>query len=431
MEAIRNTKTFYIEQPALFKIQVLNWANQFNICCLLDSHQYTTQYSSSDFLAGVDAVEIISSHNSSISQLYQQLQSIKDWHFGHISYEYTRHLLPSVNFKPITNCYDAIAFFVPRYVLQLHQHQLSIACLEIDPVTVYESIINYPIPAPKPQPSLQFQPKISKSEYVATLQNILSHIQRGDCYEINFCQEFYAEQVHLNPLMVYQNLTKLSPTPFAAYYKINHRFLMCASPERYLKKMGTKIISQPIKGTMKRNLQDTSADDLLKTQLYQSSKNRSENVMIVDLVRNDMSRVCLPGSVEVEELFGIYSYPQVHQMISTIKGEVDDNTFFLDIINNTFPMGSMTGAPKEKVIELINNYEVSNRDLYSGAVGYVTPNGDFDFNVVIRSLMYNQTTNYLSYQVGGGITFYSDPEDEYEECLVKAAAMQQAVSITI
>ena len=147
--------------------------------------------------------------------------------------------------------------------------------------------------------------------------------------------------------------------------------------------------------------------------------------MVVDLVRNDLSKICREGTVQVEELFGIYSFPQVHQMISTITGELQPGLSFADIIKQTFPMGSMTGAPKKKVMELIEQYENTRRGIFSGAVGYIKPGGDFDFNVVIRSILYNQATQYLSYLVGSAITFYSKAAEEYEECLLKAEALKK------
>ncbi|MBC7722420.1 MAG: anthranilate synthase component I family protein, partial [Pedobacter sp.] len=275
---------------------------------------------------------------------------------------------------------------------------------------------------------LFIKPRITKETYLQIIQQIKAHILRGDCYEINFCQEFYAENAIINPLNIYQQLTKLSPNPFACYYKLNDKYLLCASPERYLKKEGNRLMSQPIKGTFKRNKADTKIDETLKQQLFQSPKDRSENVMVVDLVRNDLSKICKQGSVNVEELFGIYTFPQVHQMISTIVGELQDGLDVADILQATFPMGSMTGAPKKKVIQLIDKYEQTQRGLYSGAVGYITPNKDFDFNVVIRSILYNASNQYLSYQVGGGITFNSDANSEYEECLLKAEAMIEVLT---
>jgi para-aminobenzoate synthetase component 1 len=254
------------------------------------------------------------------------------------------------------------------------------------------------------------------------------HILRGDCYEINFCQEFFATEATIQPATVYERLSRISPNPFSALYRVQDKWLICASPERFLKKSGDKILSQPIKGTSKRIPDDDKLDASSKESLYKSTKEKSENVMVVDLVRNDLSKICEEGTVGVEELFGIYSFPQVHQMISTISGTLKQQVSFADIIKATFPMGSMTGAPKRNVMKLIEQYEKTKRGIFSGAVGYISPEGDFDFNVVIRSLMYNAGSNYLSFQTGSGITFYSDPEKEYEECMLKAQAIQNVLA---
>jgi len=267
------------------------------------------------------------------------------------------------------------------------------------------------------------QHRIQKETYIGIIEKLRQHILRGDCYEINFCQEFYATAVKVDPLLAYHRLTELSPNPFSAFYKLHDKYCCCASPERYLKRTGNKIISQPIKGTSKRNLNDKQLDEDNKQYLLQSSKEKAENVMVVDLVRNDLSRICVPGSVKVEELFGIYSFPQVHQMISTVCGELKEGVSIADIFRETFPMGSMTGAPKIRVMQLVEQYERTKRGLFSGAIGYIRPGGDLDFNVVIRSLFYNASTQYLSFQTGSGITFYSEPEKEYEECMMKAEAM--------
>ena len=275
--------------------------------------------------------------------------------------------------------------------------------------------------------TIETKSRISKEEYISTIEKLLTHIKRGDCYEINYCQEFYAEEANIDPLHVYNRLMEVSPNPFSCYYKLKDKYVICASPERFIQKRGNRILSQPIKGTAKRDLTNQGKDQVLKKQLFESEKDKSENVMVVDLVRNDLSRVCKVGSVEVDELFGVYSFPQVHQMISTIKGELIDGISFAEIIKACFPMGSMTGAPKRRVMELIELYEKTKRGIYSGAVGYINPEKDFDFNVVIRSILYNATNQYLCYLVGGGITFYSDPENEYAECLLKATAINKVL----
>jgi para-aminobenzoate synthetase component 1 len=183
-----------------------------------------------------------------------------------------------------------------------------------------------------------------------------------------------------------------------------------------------------MKGTSKRESHNKEEDERLKKELQQNAKERSENVMVVDMVRNDLSKICTESSVKVDELFGVYTYPQVHQMISTISGDLKPEIKFSEIIEATFPMGSMTGAPKYRVMELIDEYEVSARGIFSGSIGYISPNGDFDFNVVIRSIMYNASKKYLSYQLGSGITFYSDPEKEWEECLLKGEAIKKVLT---
>jgi para-aminobenzoate synthetase component 1 len=268
---------------------------------------------------------------------------------------------------------------------------------------------------------------MSKEEYCAVIEQLRQHILRGDCYEINYCQQFFSANAHIHPVTVYQQLSEVSPNPFSALYRTGDTWLICASPERFLKKQETKILSQPIKGTSIRIPHDQTADNHSKEALHNSAKDRSENVMVVDLVRNDLARVCEEGTVKVDELYGIYSFPQVHQMISTVSGVLKPGISFTEIIRATFPMGSMTGAPKKRVMELIERYELTKRGIFSGAVGYIAPNDDFDFNVVIRSIMYNAATSYLSFQAGSGITFYSDPEKEWEECLIKAEAMRKAL----
>ena len=264
-------------------------------------------------------------------------------------------------------------------------------------------------------------PVLTRSNHDALIKK---HISKGDIYEMNFCQEFYSRKTEIFPPELYLGLNRLSPSPFSAYMKYGRKYLISSSPERFLAKRGEKIISQPIKGTIRRG-QDPDEDLILKAELEKNEKERAENIMIVDLVRNDLSKTAKNGSVKVEELCRIYSYEHVHQMISTITSRFDSEQFdIVDVIRNAFPMGSMTGAPKIKAMELIDSYEKTKRGLYSGAIGYIAPNSDFDFNVVIRSILFNSTNKYLSYTVGSAITFQSVPEEEYKECILKAKGLQ-------
>jgi para-aminobenzoate synthetase component 1 len=243
---------------------------------------------------------------------------------------------------------------------------------------------------------------------------------------MNLCQEFFANSCSINPYETFIKLNRTSPTPFSAFGKFADKFLLCASPERFLQKQDEIITSQPIKGTSPKG--DSCEDDSrLKVELQSNQKERAENVMIVDLVRNDLSRIAQRASVRVDELCGVYPFRQVNQMISTVSCKQKSEVDFVDIVKATFPMGSMTGAPKIRAMQLIEQYERSKRGLFSGAVGYISPTGNFDFNVVIRSLLYNRTKKYLSYTVGGAITANSIPEKEYEECWLKSLAIRQTI----
>ena len=403
---------------------MLNWANQFNIFCFLDNHQYSSEYNSYECILAVGATAIFKKDENALSNLDAFITDANDWIFGHFSYDLINEIENLSSQKPDNIGFPDIFLFVPKIVIRLSTTELVIEILEGDADIIFSEIEKQPIEYS--HSPVAMQPRISKEGYISSIQKILKHIQRGDCYELNFCQEFFAENVSINPLSVYLRLQQFSPTPFSAFYRVNDSYLMCASPERYLKRTGDTIISQPIKGTSARDENETQ-DELNRSNLSSSEKDKSENVMVVDLVRNDLSRICKKGTVQVDELFGIYSFPNVHQMISTVSGTLEDDIPFAEIIRSTFPMGSMTGAPKRRVMELIDKYETSRRGIFSGAVGYMAPDGDFDFNVVIRSLMYNAGTGYLSYQVGGGITANSHPEKEYEECLVKASAINRVL----
>ncbi len=272
----------------------------------------------------------------------------------------------------------------------------------------------------------QIKSTLTKGRYLEKIHQVKSHIQLGDIYEANFCYAFTGENIEINPLGVYQKLNERTNAPFSVYARLGQYNILSASPERFIKKDGAKIISQPIKGTIKRG-ETKEEDQALIELLANNQKDRSENIMIVDLVRNDMSKIAKPSSVKVDELCKIYTFKNIHQMISTVTAEVEDISS-LDIIKSMFPMGSMTGAPKIRAMQLMEEYEENKRGLYSGCIGYFSPNGDFDFNVVIRTILYNNKEKKLSFSVGGAITDLSSPEQEYEETLLKAEALIQALT---
>ncbi|WP_231464996.1 anthranilate synthase component I family protein [Pedobacter sp. Leaf132] len=403
-----------------FKQKALHWANQFDVCCLLDSNQYKDQYSAYEFIiaAGVHD-ELKTSAGTAFNKLKTFYENHKTWLLGFLSYDLKNELedLQSANSDKLG--FPDLYFFVPRFLIAFKN---GIAEVLLGDDSIIDEINCYTVKKPTTLTNLKINQKLSKAQYINKVNGLKNHILRGDIYEVNFCQEFFAEHAIINPAETFETLNKLSPTPFAGYFKIYNKYILSATPERFLCKRGPTLVSQPIKGTAKRSI-DFEEDEQIKKTLQNDIKEQAENVMIVDLVRHDLTKSALKGSVKVDELFGIYTFPQVHQMISTISCKLNPEMHFVDAIKNAFPMGSMTGAPKVKAMKLIEEFEVSKRGVYSGSFGCITPNGDFDFNVVIRSILYNQENKYLSFQVGGAITFQSEAEKEYDECLLKASAI--------
>jgi para-aminobenzoate synthetase component 1 len=418
-----------IDNPSTFKKQLLIWSQQFREITFLDSnvdYNQDSKYSSYDLVLAVDAfMAIKTDYTKAFEDLYEHQSRMKDWLFGYMSYDLKNDVedLKSNNFDGLQ--FPDLYFFQPKKLFFLKGNQLEIQYLNMcdDEVEVdFDEISQCSVFRIECSEIKNIQQRVSKEKYLEKVSKMLEYIHRGDIYEANFCMEFFAKDAEINPSQVYESLNAISEPPFAVYFKNKDNFLISASPERYLKKIDTKIISQPIKGTAKRSF-DFELDEELKSNLSKDEKERSENIMIVDLVRNDLSHTATKGSVQVEELCQVYTFKQVHQMISTVVSEVENTTSPIQIIKSTFPMGSMTGAPKISAMNIIEELEETKRGLYSGAVGYFTPDGDFDFNVVIRSILYNSSNQYLSFSVGSAITSQSIPEKEYEECLLKAQAM--------
>lgn len=418
--------TFVVTDFEEMKKKVLNWIKQFSTFCFLDNHQYQLEPHSEECLAGAGVYRKISAGaGHALQQMEKFVEEYPAWLFGHIAYDIKNETESLLSNNPDQIGFPDLFFFEPEILIRLSPDKMEITAE--DPTIVYKEILQQEkLKLQAGHPAI-IQQRFSKEEYIETIEKLQQHIARGDCYEINFCQEFFAENAAIDPLTTYMKLSGLSPNPFSALYRTGDQWLVCASPERFLKRTGDHILSQPIKGTSKRINGDEQADRQTMEQLRQSPKDRSENVMVVDLVRNDLSKVCREGTVKTDELFGIYSFPQVHQMISTVSGELKKDIGISAILKAAFPMGSMTGAPKKRVMELIELYENTRRGIFSGTVGYITPEGDFDFNVVIRSIMYNSSSKYLSFQAGSGITFYSEAEKEWEECLLKAEAIKNVL----
>lgn len=416
----------FMQLTGSFKQKAMQWADGFDYCCVLDSNSYDDPYGKYDFIVAAGARKLLQSPASSAFSDLQHIYTCNQtWMFGIFGYDLKNGIeaLHSENYDGLQ--FPELCFFIPEQLIISEGGQLRVEYGDRTLLNYIDELEIAPV-EPTSAEAIIIKPRINKQTYLEKVRLLKRHIARGDIYEVTFCQEFYAEDVILNPAATYLRLNENSPTPFSAYLKLRNKYLLCASPERFLKKTGNKLISQPIKGTAKRSKNDNE-DALIKEKLKSDLKEQTENVMIVDLVRNDLTKSAVPGTVKVEEQFGVYSFAQVHQMISTISCKLNPETNLIEAIKNTFPMGSMTGAPKLRAMQLIEAQETSKRGAYSGALGYFTPAGDCDLNVVIRSILYAQDKNYLSFQVGGAITAGSTAEKEYEECMLKASAIMETI----
>jgi para-aminobenzoate synthetase component 1 len=427
----RITKIITLTDVTSFSEKLLQWAQKTDIFSWLDSNDYNQKYTTFN---KVLAIGVVSDLKTDVVGAFAKLQNFqkkkKDFLFGYLSYDLKNDTEDLVSKNKDGLAFPDLYFFQPKKIFIIKEEKLELlydsSCsdeIETD-LKQIERVITTERRNPK---LLKIAPRISKEDYLIKIDRIKKHIQRGDTYETNFCMEYYSNNSTIDALNTYNKLNELSKPPFACFLKINNHYLLSASPERFIRKEGVKLISQPIKGTIRRGF-DKKEDQKLITQLKNDPKEQSENIMIVDLVRNDLSKTATKNSVIVEELSKVYTFKQVHQMISTIVSKVDKNQNPVAIIKSLFPMGSMTGAPKISTMKIIEKLEETKRGLYSGAVGYFTPQGDFDFNVVIRSILYNSQKEYVSYSVGGAITSKSDPEKEYQECLLKARAMKEVLT---
>jgi len=417
-----------IPNPQLFKQKALQWACTFDAVCYLDSNNFNDPYSKFDTLIAIEAKqELTTTAGNAFEALSNFREANPGWITGFFGYDLKNELeqLSSNNSDHLQ--FPGLYFFVPEYLIIIKGDQIEI--VTGDAVLVLESIDKQEFHQPKQLPAIKLQSRFSREEYLAAAGKIKEHISRGDIYVTNFCQEFFAENAEIDPLTTFLKLNTISPNPFAGFFKWKDNYILSASPERFLAKRGNKLISQPIKGTAKRG-KTLAEDETIKQELRNHAKELQENVMIVDLVRNDLTRSAKQGTVKTEELFGIYSFNQLHQMISTVVCELQEGLSAIDALKRSFPMGSMTGAPKISAMRLMEQYERSKRGIYSGAIGYFSPDNDFDFNVVIRTLLYNSANKYLSFHTGSAITYHANAEQEYEECLLKAKAILEVLGQT-
>jgi para-aminobenzoate synthetase component 1 len=409
----------------IFKQKALQWASSFDVFCYLDSNNFSDTYSKFDLLLAVGVQDEITGHTGSAFDALEQFRSKHaGWVTGFFTYDLKNEVENLSSSNPDKLLFPDLYFFAAEYLILIKDNDVEV--ISSNPQQIIDRIVGQTELSVSVAPKVELRSRFNKNEYIATVKKIKEHIARGDIYVTNFCQEFYAEEATIDPLSIFRKLNTISPNPFTAFFRLRDKYIISASPERFLAKRQEKLISQPIKGTSKRYA-DAGEDEQSKQTLRAHSKELQENVMIVDLVRNDLTKSAKAGTVSTEELFGIYSFNQVHQMISTVVCEIREDVTEVEAIKNSFPMGSMTGAPKISAMQLMEQFERTKRGVYSGAIGYFSPDGDFDFNVVIRTLLYNETQKYLSFQVGSAITYHADPGQEYEECLLKAQAILEVL----
>lgn len=410
-----------------FERKALAWAEQFEQCCYLQSNGYKDAFSAIDSILAVDSIATFESSQNTFESLeIFKTKHPQQWMFGFFGYDLKNEIeelhTPFPNPLKFPDCY----FFIPKVLIKFCGTSIHIEA--DDPKAVFDQINNFSEEAKEENTATpNIRTRMSKEEYFTAFDHMIRHIRRGDIYEVNLCQEFYAENAVINPLAVYQKLNRVSPTPFSTFFKLSDRYILSASPERFLAKRDNMLISQPIKGTAPRG-NTHEEDENIINELKSNPKEIAENVMIVDLVRNDMTRSAQPGTVAAERRLEVHTFKQVHQLISTVTCTKSKEISDIQAIKNIFPPGSMTGAPKVSAMRLCDTYEHSRRGVYSGTVGYFSPEGDFDFNVVIRTILYNQREKYLSFHTGGAITIDAEAEKEYNECLLKASAILKTLT---
>ncbi|MDA9217835.1 anthranilate synthase component I family protein [Schleiferiaceae bacterium] len=413
-----NTASAHKVDPILLENRLLELSSSRSFFALYTSQGYASKWGEYELLFAWGAKAVF----DTMALKNGALES--GWRFGFLGYELRHEFERLSKGNPAIGQWPEAQFFEPEVVGTLDRAG-NLTVYADEPADVLTLVLATEKSKKVGNTTLDFQPVETRESYLEAVRKLQDHIQRGDIYEVNYCTAFKAEYESLDSAQLFRQMAQATKAPFSAFVKMDQLELLCTSPERYILKKGDQLWSQPIKGTNRRLVENNHVQERL---LVADEKERAENVMIVDLVRNDLSRVAAKGTVQVEELFGVYPFKNVNQMISTVTCKTRAETSNWDIIKATFPMGSMTGAPKISAMELAERYEKTERGIYSGALGYTMPNGDFDFNVVIRSIALDAKQGVASAHVGGAITLLSIPEREYEECLLKAESLLQSAA---
>lgn len=347
----------------------------------------------------------------------------------YFSYDYGRKFekIKTRHFKDLDVAEAIIRFYRTFIIEDLDKKEIFISYQrEEDLLELENFILNFKFEEEnleKNKELANYESNFKKEEYLEAISKMINYIVEGDIYITNMTQRLKVES-RKNPLDVFSYLRKYNPSPFGAYLDYKDFQVISASPERFIKMEDKLIETRPIKGTRKRG-RTIEEDKLLKNELLESEKDKSELLMIVDLERNDLHRICELQSVKVTELFEVETYSTVFHLVSTIIGKLKEDLDFVDLIKATFPGGSITGAPKIRAMEIIDELEKSRRNLYTGSLGYISFDGNCDLNIIIRTLVHKDGKYYLG--VGGGITCESDLDFEYEETLQKAKALLEAL----
>ena len=413
-----STASAHKVDPILLENRLLELSSSRSFFALYTSQGYASKWGEFELLFAWGAKAVFNATELKNGALES------GWRFGFLGYELRHEFERLSKGNPAIGQWPEAQFFEPKVVGTLDRAG-TLTVYADEPEDVLALVLASEKSRKVGSTTLDFQPVETRESYLKAVRKLQEHIQRGDIYEVNYCTAFKAEYESLDSAQLFRQMTQATKAPFSAFVKMDQLELLCTSPERYILKKGDQLWSQPIKGTNRRLAENNHVQERL---LVADEKERAENVMIVDLVRNDLSRVAEKGTVQVEELFGVYPFKNVNQMISTVTCKTRAETSNWDIIKATFPMGSMTGAPKISAMELAERYEKTERGIYSGALGYIMPNGDFDFNVVIRSIALDAKQGVASAHVGGAITLLSIPEREYEECLLKAESLLQSAA---
>jgi len=416
----RKKKSFTGVDLKKLKEKIILFSKENNNSIFLNSNNNPKSY---DFIFAYGQKSHIVSSFNSLEKLDEFIEKTNDWIFGFLSYELKNEIENLESHNQVTHTIPNLYFFQPSTVILVKKGVVNVLCIpSFNPDLEFNQILNYKNTQKTETINKNLIQRFKEKEYINTIKKIKERIKLGDIYELNFCIDYYAKNINIDPYQSYNNLNLLTESPMSVFFKYNSLYVISSSPERFIKRNNNKITTEPIKGTIRKNR--IKHEDLKNiSYLKNNSKELSENHMIVDLVRNDLSKIACKGSVKVKELASLYSFKNVHQLISSVEAEIKESTKFSEILKSSFPMGSMTGAPKIKSMELIDEFEKTQRGIYSGSIGYISPSKNFDFNVVIRSIIYDSDNNSLNINVGSAITFASDPENEYEECKLKAEAM--------